>query len=221
MNAPLTDRSRPDFHLLRGLSDSARLALEADCSLQSFSVPTEVLQQGEPADGCYMVLQGRIEISHIDSHGNPMVLNMASPGEVAGEVEIFCDKPCVATCTALPGTVALYCTAETLWRHMPPALLMRNFAEILHGRLALDVKFRLIGQFSSPDQRICHYILQFTAPEAPETRLSQIYLASLAGCSRQTVNRRLGVLRREGVIDVKRGTIRVLDRARLLTEAGD
>ena len=215
----MPDSPVPDFRLLRGLSSDARRAFEADCSLQSFSTPTEVLHQGELAKGCYMVLQGRIEISHIDSHGNPIVLNMTGPGEVAGEVEIFCDKPCVASCTALPGTVALFCTAETIWRHVPPALLMRNFAEILHGRLALDVKFRLIGQFSTPDQRICHYILQFTSPEATETRLSQTYLASLAGCSRQTVNRRLGGLKREGLIEVKRGTIRVLDRERLQAEA--
>ena len=43
--------------------------------------------------------------------------------------------------------------------------------------------------------------------------------ASLAGCSRQTVNRRLGGLKREGLIEVKRGTIRVLDRERLQAEA--
>ncbi|WP_068306250.1 Crp/Fnr family transcriptional regulator [Pararhodobacter sp. CCB-MM2] len=206
--------------MLAGLPDANRAALLAECPVLTFPETTELLAQEEVPTGCYLIARGRVEISHVDRQGNVMILNVSGPGEVVGEAEIFSGQACVATCTALAGTVAMFCTAEALNRHVPAELLLRNISHMLHARLENDIHGRLIAQFSPPDQRICHHILQFTAPEAPETRLSQAYLASLAGCSRQTVNRRLGELRRDGVIEVKRETIRVLDRARLQTEAG-
>jgi len=201
--------------LLRGLTPAQRQALQADCVVQTYHETTEILRQDELATGCSVILRGRVEISHIDRQGNAVIVHIAGPGEVVGEVEIFCHRPCVATCTALPGTTVLFCTAVALLRHIPAPLLVENFATILHDRLHRDIRMRSIGQFYSIEQRICLYIEQFTSPEYPVTRLSQAYLASLANCSRQTVNRKLGELRKQGIIEVKRGTITVLDRARL------
>ncbi len=207
-----------DAELLRGLTPVQRHALLADCPTQTHPAFTDLLRQGEQAQGCFIVVQGRVEISAIDRQGNAMIVHVAGPGEVVGEVEIFSGRPCVATCTALPGTTLLSCTAEILWRHVPPQVLVRNFADILHDRLQRDIRLRTIGQFYSAEQRICLYIEQFTAPDYPETRLSQAYLATLASCSRQTVNRTLGEMRKQGIIELRRGTIRVLDRARLAVD---
>ncbi|MFN4100059.1 MAG: Crp/Fnr family transcriptional regulator [Pararhodobacter sp.] len=201
--------------LLRGLTPAQRQALQADCTIQTYLEATEILRQDEPATGCSVILRGRVEISHIDRQGNAVIVHVAGPGEVVGEVEIFSHRPCVATCTAMTNTTVLFCTAEALLRHIPAPLLVENFSNILHDRLHRDIRLRSIGQFYSAEQRICLYLEQFTTPEYPETRLSQAYLASLASCSRQTVNRKLGELRKLGIIEVKRGTIRVLDRARL------
>lgn len=220
MNVPLHPSLFRDSQLLRGLSEDRVVAFLAECPASSYTQPTELLAQGEIPKAVLMVVRGRIEVSHIDADGNPMILHIAGPGEVVGEAEIFCGRACVATCTALPGTTLLHCPPEALLRHIPADLLMRNFSEILHDRLARDINERLIGQFRNPDQRIGHYILQYTSPEAPEIRLNQAYLASLSGCSRQTVNRRLGELRKLGIIEVKRATIRVLDRAALQAETG-
>lgn len=213
MTPPLLPQVETD--LLRGLSPAQYQALAADCTVQTHTAATDILRQDEDSPGCFILLKGRVEISHIDRQGNAMIVHVAGPGEVVGEVEIFCHRPCVATCTALPGTVLLFCTAEVLQRHLTPQQLVANLARILHDRLARDIRQWSIGQFQTAEQRVCLQILQFTSEEYPEIRLSQDYLAALAGCSRQTVNGTLGMLKRLGAIEMRRGAIRVLDRARL------
>ena len=46
---------------------------------------------------------------------------------------------------------------------------------------------------------------------------SQTYLAGVVGCSRQTINKELGVLRDKGFISVEKGVIEILDREKLET----
>ncbi|WP_370208850.1 Crp/Fnr family transcriptional regulator [Pararhodobacter marinus] len=205
--------------LLRGVEPEPRKALLAECPVSSYHESTPLLVQGEPARGCYIVVRGRVEISYVDPQGNAVILHVATTGEVVGEVEALSDRPCAASCTALANTTVIYCSAEALLRHVPPRILIRNLAAILHERLARDNQLRTIGQFYPAEQRVCLYLNQFTTPDHPETHLSQAYLATLVGCSRQRVNRILGVLRRDGIIAMERNTIRVLDRARLVEQA--
>ena len=46
-------------------------------------------------------------------------------------------------------------------------------------------------------------------------RISQSQLGVVIGCSRQTVNKMLGELRDDGIIELGRNAVRVLDPARL------
>ena len=207
--------------MLVGVPTEQRKALLAECPVSSYHSATPILHQGERANGCFIVVRGRVEISYIDPQGNAVIIHVASTGEVVGEVEALSERPCAATCTALPNTTVIYCSTEALHRHIPARILITNLAAILHDRLTRDNRLRAIGQFYSAEERICLYLDQFTTPDHPETRLSQAYLATLVGCSRQKVNRVLGDLRRDGIIALERNTIRVLDRARLVASTPD
>ncbi|WP_170162046.1 Crp/Fnr family transcriptional regulator [Paracoccus siganidrum] len=205
----------PQPALLRGMAGDRLRAFLSECSQHSHPASTEILRQGEKAENAFLIARGRVEVSYIDIDGNVIIAHIARPGEVVGEVELFSGRPCAASCRTLPDTVLLSFGADLLFRHVPAAVLLKNLANIMHDRLTRDNRQQSIAQFYPADRRICLHLLNLTTPMDPETRIGQADLASLSGTSRETVNRTLAKLRAMAIIDIGRGRVRILDRARL------
>ena len=74
---------------------------------------------------------------------------------------------------------------------------------------------RMADHYYSADQRIRLYLRQLTSDSDNAVRISQSQLGVVIGCSRQTVNKMLGELRDDGIIELGRNAVRVLDPARL------
>lgn len=206
-------RTRPA--LLRGMTDQAMAAMLSEARIQQFRKPLTLLRQGEPAEWGYLILRGRIEVSYIDINGNRVLAHLAQPGEVLGEVEQFSGRTCAASCTTLRDTTVMLFDAGLILRYLPADLLMRNFAGIFHDRLTRDNRQHSVAMFYDAEDRIRIHLLSMTTPDTPEVALSQADLAGFAGCSRQTVNKTLSQLRADGVVEMGRGAIRILDRDRL------
>ncbi len=77
--------------------------------------------------------------------------------------------------------------------------VMRNLALIQAERLMRGIRFKEIDQFSSVRQRVGHYIGHLSRFSGKVSH-NQSYLANLAGCTRQTVNREIKALRDAGVV---------------------
>ncbi len=206
-----------DLHppLLEGLTSVQRLAFFADCTPRRYATQTEVLTQDEEAPAAYLIAEGRIEVTFVDSDGNTVIAHVAQPGEVMGDIELLSGKTCAATCRTHANTTLLSFGLSLMMKHIPAEILLRNFAGILHGRLIRDNRMQSIAQFYPAEARICMHLLNLTSDDRPQVQLSQAQLALLAGCSRQTVNRTLADLRMRGAIELGRGTIRLLDARRL------
>lgn len=201
--------------LIADLDKPQLAALAAEAALVHIRRPRDILRQGEPADWIYLIIKGRIEVNYLDINGNRVMAHLAVPGEVLGEVEQFSGRTCAASCTTLPDTTVMLLDAAMILRHVPADLLMRNFAKIFHDRLTRDNRQHSVAMFYAAEDRIRINLLTMTSAESPQIQLSQTDLAAIAGCSRQTVNKTLSQLRAEGIVEMGRGEIRVLDRARL------
>lgn len=206
---------RLDPSLIRGISDDGLTAMLSETRIQHLRRPKDILRQGEPAEWGYLILAGRIEVSYLDINGNRVLAHLASPGEVLGEVEQFSGRACAASCTTLADTTVMLFDAALILRHVPADLLLRNFAGIFHDRLTRDNRQHSVAMFYGAEDRIRMHLLSMTSLEEPCIRLSQSELAGFAGCSRQTVNKTLSQLRHEGTVEMGRGEICVLNRARL------
>lgn len=77
-----------------------------------------------------------------------------------------------------------------------------------------DSQRRHVDQQYSLDRRVCAYLLRLS-DRSNRVAHSQSYIANLASCSRQSINRALATLREEGLIMIEKGKIRLLDRAGL------
>src|ERR1700738_2114187 len=59
-----------------------------------------IFAQGEPGDGLYIILQGRVRIATIDQLGRERVLAFYGPGEFFGDMAVLTGSPRSATATA-------------------------------------------------------------------------------------------------------------------------
>lgn len=205
--------------ILSGLSRDQKHALLASCTSRVLKTPTYILRQGETTSGSYFIASGRVEVGYVDSSGNQVIVHTAMAGEMVGEVEALSGRPCAGSCLTMSDTTVLFCPAKALHAHVPPPILIPNLCTILHDRLMRENRNRMADHYYNADQRIRLYLQDLTSDSDNEVHISQSQLGVVIGCSRQTVNRMLGELRDEGIIELGRNAVRVLDRARLANGA--
>ena len=184
------------------------------CELRSVASGTVVLKQNEPVTGMILIAHGCVEVSLMNSDGHVVIIHHAREGETLGEIEAISNQPCLASCTSVGPATYLHCPLPVLSHHLANPLFQRNVMRITQSRLLRDNQRKYVDQNYPLDRRLCAYLLRL-ADRNNRVVQSQGYIANLASCSRQSINRALAVLREEGLVAMEKGKIRLLDRAGL------
>lgn len=200
-----------DAKFLRDLPLEDKEAFLDACSLRTFKAGSVVLHQGENTDAMAVIVDGRVEVSYVSEIGHRTIIYHAFSGNVLGAVETLSERPCAGTCTALMETTVLMCKRKDLLAGMASPTMLRNFAADLHDVLTHDNRFKSIDQFFSAEQKICVYLEKLSDGNSIVFVNSQSYLADVVGCSRQTVNKELGRLRDQGIIETSKNKIKILN----------
>ena len=202
-------------NILANLPDETKTRFINHCQVRAHAAPTEILTQGAPAPGFFLIAHGRVEVSHCDAGGNSSLIYIAGAGEVLGEVEALTDNTCAASCTTLPNATLLFCPTQQVLDQIASVQFFRNILSTMYERLMRDNRLLIINQFYSLDQRLCIYLCQLSSHSRPDISVSQMQLAGMIGCSRQAINRKLAKLQADGLITLRKGVIRIMDRERL------
>jgi CRP/FNR family transcriptional regulator, cyclic AMP receptor protein len=181
------------------------------CELRTLPSGTVVLEQDKPVSGMFLIAHGCIEVSLMNAEGHVAIIHHAREGETLGEIEAISLDPCLARCTTVGPVTILHCPVALLARALGNPLVQRNIMRITRGRLLRDNQRKYMDQNYPLDRRVCAYLLRL-ADRNNRVPQSQGYIANLASCSRQSINRALALLREEGLISVEKGKIRLLDR---------
>lgn len=179
-----------------------------------------IFHLGDPGDALFIVASGAVKIVLPSETGDEAILATLRPGDFFGELALLDGAPRSATAVALEPTETLVLprdrfreliAAEPAIRDALFAALARELrrltihVEELHfldiaGRLAA-VLARLAGE-----QGIrVDGAIRLAAP------LTQTDLASMVGCTRQSVNKLLGLFVDDGLIRLERDAILVVD----------
>ena len=204
--------------MLADLPEDQKVDFLNTCVVQFYADPAQILVQGERPMGMFLVAHGMVEVGYFTPGGQCAILHHAGPGEMLGLTEAVANSPCVATCLTQPSTTILFCPTPLLFEHLKSPVFIRNFAMNFCTILERDNKIRSVDQFQSVDQKICSYLVRLSG-QNPTIRKSQSYLANMVGCSRQTMNRMLGSLRDDGIIELRKGAIVVLNSTELQARA--
>ena len=212
--------------LLSSLSEADRARVLAATRPCHFDRGEVLVHEGDPGESLHLVLKGRLGVRVSRPTGESLTLNVLSPGDAFGELAAMGQAHRrTATVVAFEPaeTLALTGSAFKLLCQQHPAverLVIRLLAERVD-----QLSQRLIeALYVGVDQRVFRRLgelCEIYGKGQPGTiiPLTQDDLAGLAGASRPTVNQVLQRLHLEGVVEVGRGRLRVLDPAALRLRA--
>ena len=75
-------------------------ALEQTARLQAYRAGSNVFQEGDPGDGLYIIVEGKVQITCLVDQDQRRVLSQLGPGDFFGEMAVLDNQPRSATATA-------------------------------------------------------------------------------------------------------------------------
>jgi CRP/FNR family transcriptional regulator, cyclic AMP receptor protein len=227
MNSPSYLEKRQIFernYLLGKLSSDEIDTLLTYTRVESYPAGEEIFPKGSPGTSLMLVLRGKVKINSISFDGRQIVFNIINPGEIVGEIAMLDGGERTGDAVAMTDCELLVLNRRDfmplLEKHADICLML---IKILCARLrhtseqVEDLQFRQVGA------RIAKALLQLSerSGQAPgdlrprELHLSQSEIATIAACTRESVNKQLQVWQHAGHIEHAKNTIVILDPAAL------
>jgi len=206
--------------LFSGLSEPYIRQLEQIGQIRSYQKKESIFFEGEPADGFYIVMSGKVKIFKLSSEGREQILHIFDPGEPFGEAAVFAGALFPANSSAMEKTEVFYIPRAAFERLIQenPSLSL-NLLAILSRRLMIFA--RMIGDLSLKEVpgRLATYLLIASAKKGGSNSitldLTKTQLASLLGTIPETLSRILSRMQRAGIIEVKGSNIEIKNREEL------
>lgn len=207
--------------LFRDLPETEFTVLARQVARREYGRNELIFSQGDRGDGLYIVADGHVRISRENANGDEVIITLHEAGEFFGELALFDDEPRSASAAAEEPTTVLF-LSRSLFRQFleehPAALFsclqvvvrqLRRCTDLVDELALMDVRSRLARRLLSLESG---GMLQETDKSF---RLTQQHLAHMTGATRESVNKHLNALVDEGVVQLWRGRIRILDREAL------
>jgi CRP-like cAMP-binding protein len=215
--------------LFQSLSPSA-LAEAIDCArVRRLAKDTTVFVQGQTAERCHALIDGRVRITQSDEDGAQLVVRFIGSGEMFGTVALFTDRRYPAEAVAVLDSIEISWTEASLLnligRHPQIAI---NIVKIVGARLR-EVQERLRELATQRVERRIARVLLRLAHQVSQTTdngttidfpLTRRDVAEMCGATLRTVSRTLTAWEKAGLIATKRQrvTIRKLAEIRRMAE---
>lgn len=175
-----------------------------------------VYVEGESAPGLYVVAGGKVRVFKTSEDGREQDLFHASASESINEASAFDGGPTIANAQATEPSVLLLMGRDAL------ADVMRQYPEIVAAVLRvfgarLRALASLAGDLSLRDvvSRMAGVLLRLAGQTDTIKVPTRTELATMVGTVREVATRTLRQLESSGVIRLERGSVVIVDRARL------
>lgn len=207
------------IRLLSGLQPSALKGIKDFLVERRFEKDEVIFLQDEPAETLYFIKDGCVRLCSLSPEGKEQTLCIRRPGQFFCPVPILDGGDNLATALAMT-RVSLYAISrENL------LTISRDYPEIISAMQTSCVKevrrlSHLVEEFAwkGVKGRLATALLEQSAREGLDdngtgkVNLTQQELASLVGTRQEVISRTLRIFRKEGIIEVGRGQVTVLNR---------
>jgi len=172
-----------------------------------------------------VILGGSARVFSTAANGREVLVTVAGPGEILGEMSALDGRPHSASSTAVGDTEVVLVPGEAFRELLASnaalatavaVRLTRELRRVVHQRVdleAFDVPTRLAGILVDLAGRVA------PGDDAIELPISQHELAEWCGASREAVTKALGTFRSRGWVRTGRRSITVLDLEALRARA--
>jgi len=203
--------------------DPATLEAVARAAIRrKYETGQAVFWDGEPCAGLCVVQEGWLKVVKLSADGREQVLRVVGKGETFGEMGVFAGGPNPATVVALEPATIWIIQRDAMLRlldHRPDMarIILQNMAEhVLHlVALVEDLSLRTV------EARLARHLLaRASAGELRRHRwATQAEMAARLGTVLTVLNRALQRLVAEGLIEVERHQIHIVDQEGLEARA--
>jgi CRP/FNR family transcriptional regulator len=169
--------------------------------------------QGDRADAVHLVLSGSLRSVMYRSDESTLEMGRSGPGDWLGLAELLLASPFLNDTLAEESCEVARFERAGFERLLDMPGLRRFFLlEMARRYYALHSRIEL----NQPGDRLARFILERCTAPGGEAACTQEEIAEAVGVTRETVNRHLGRLQEEGLVRIGRGSVVLVDRARLL-----
>jgi len=202
--------------LFEGLDDEARRAVWARMRRRRFGRGEVIFHEGDPADALHHIVKGHASVRVSTPRGDQAILRVLGPGDVVGELALISPAPRAATVNAIEPIETMMLDRDTFaeLRQQRPSvdefIMNTTIEEIRRLSAAL-----LEALYLPAEQRILRRVHElgelYRNGDTIGVPMGQDEIAQLAGVTRQSVNKVLAKMQREGVLRIERGRLEILD----------
>ena len=211
MTAHDTVITLPRAGLLADASEETLSELAAIAHPMSLNKGQVLCEQGDDGDSLYVIRSGALEISVVSAEGRKFLLEVMHAGDVIGEIALLDPGKRTATVTALEASEIISISRGDLTRAVQEdPMLGLNIATMVARRVRW-VSSQLHEQVFLPlPERLARKLLHLSRGE-DTLKISQNDLADFVGATRESVSKILSNWKHEGIVDLGRQKIILLD----------
>lgn len=170
--------------------------------------------QGDPASSLYILHEGIIKISRINTDGRKLTIDLIEPGQFFGELCLAGEKERRSYAEAMVDSS--YCELDknhfTEFMHKRPDFSLKLIKHIGNRRLAMENLLEDMA-FMDVSARVVALLLKYAVKSIVKIPLTHQEIADLTGSTRVSVSRCIAKLRNDGSIETAGERIRLTDMA--------
>ncbi len=208
--------------LFAGLGQEDLAEIERNTSMSTCQRGTVFFTPEETGEVLFLLKRGRVSLYRVTEEGKKLVTATVEPGYVFGEMTLIGQGMNGAFAEAAEDSTICVLSRSDLER------IIRDHPEVglrlLEGmaRRLTDAEERLADvAYKSVPARIATTLVRLAGPDNNVVKLSHQDIADMVGTYRETTTRILNEMRAEGLIDLKRMQISVVDTERLAARASE
>ncbi len=215
-----------EVDIFADLSSAEMDRMSAAAPMHTYGAGALVYTPHQPVETLFILKQGRIRIFRVSTDGRALTTAIITPGTIFGEMIIVGQQMHDNFAEALDDAVVCVMSKADVRRLLlgDPRIAAR-ISEILGQRLSQLEQRLSDAVFKSVAERLAGSLCVLGANRAfgrsATVQLTHEQLAALAGTSRETTTKVLGEFADQGLIQLGRGRITLLDPAGLALLAGD
>ncbi len=205
-----------------GLSEEALAAIAAVASLHHYEAGEVVFLEGEACRGLYIVQCGWLKSLIVSPGGREQIIRLVGPGEAFNEHGVFLKDGCnLVTVLAVEASDVWLIDRSSLLGLMDQyPSLSRAITQNLASRIAYLLKLIADLSLRPVEARLARLLLARSGCEKERRRwATQAEMAARLGTVVDVVNRALHKLEDEGLIQIVRHRIEIVDKVKLEQKA--
>lgn len=211
-------RTEDRFRFLTEASDSARRALKSALVTHEVGPSTRLIACDDEVSGVYLVEKGALRVYYLTPEGREGTLYWVDPGEscILAINCVFARMNYPAWVESEREPTRFSVIPADVYRMLfetEPAIQRFTF-EVMSNRTFELMKLLTEAQSLGLERRAASFLLRRSC-ERDEVLMSHETIANHLGTAREVVSRILRSLAADGLIETRRGSIRLLDRAGL------